>query len=209
MSSLLLKLKKSPYLAGRSASGFTLIEVLITIAMISIFIPSVYAIYTMLTRSLTTESVVADVQQDVRFSIDFMVQDIRMAGLDPYSSASAGIEVATATKLRFTADQNMDGAINNTSQERVSYLLDTPNNQLDQIVYEGTASQNTQALIENVTALSFTYLDKVGNTIAAPVAPANLQDIKQIDISLTAQAPAGQVGTISRTYNARVRGRNL
>ncbi|MFQ5484442.1 MAG: prepilin-type N-terminal cleavage/methylation domain-containing protein [Desulfobacterales bacterium] len=209
MSSLLLKLKKSAHIAGRSASGFTLLEVLVTIAMISIFIPSVYGVYTIITRSLTTESVVADVQQDVRFSLDFMVQDIRMAGLDPYSSASAGIEVATTTKLRFTADQNMDGAINNTSQERVSYLLDAPNNQLDQILYEGTASQDTQALIENVTALSFTYLDKDGNTIAAPVAPANLQDIKQIDISLTAQAPAGQVGTISRTYNARVRGRNL
>lgn len=209
MSSLLLKLKKSAHIAGRSASGFTLLELLVTIAMISIFIPSVYGVYTIITRSLTTESVVADVQQDVRFSLDFMVQDIRMAGLDPYSSASAGIEVATTTKLRFTADQNMDGAINNTSQERVSYLLDAPNNQLDQILYEGTASQDTQALIENVTALSFTYLDKDGNTIAAPVAPANLQDIKQIDISLTAQAPAGQVGTISRTYNARVRGRNL
>lgn len=209
MSSLLLKLKKSAHIAGRSASGFTLLELLVTIAMISIFIPSVYGVYTIITRSLTTESVVADVQQDVRFSLDFMVQDIRMAGLDPYSSASAGIEVATTTKLRFTADQNMDGAINNTSQERVSYLLDAPNNQLDQILYEGTASQDTQALIENVTALTFSYLDKDGNTIAAPVAPANLQDIKQIDISLTAQAPAGQVGTISRTYNARVRGRNL
>lgn len=209
MLSLFLKLKKSHHVARPSAGGFTLIEVLITIAMISIFIPSVYAIYTIITRSLTTESVVADVQQDVRFSIDFMVQDIRMAGLDPYSSASAGIEVATATKLRFTADQNMDGAINNTNQEKVTYLLDAPNNQLDQILYEGTASQDTQALIENVTALSFSYLDKDGNTIAAPVSSANLPNIKQIDISLTAQAPAGQVGTISRTYNARVRGRNL
>ncbi len=214
MSSLLLRLKKSQHVTQPPARGFTLIEVLITIAMISILIPAVYSVYTVMIRSLTTQSVVADLQQSVRFSLGFMVQDIRMAGLDPFGSAgigtaTAGIEEATATKIRFIADQNMDGVINNTNQERVTYLLDAPNNQLDQILYEGTASQDTQTLIENVTALTFSYLDEDGNPIATPVGAANLPNIKEVDISLTAQAPAGQEGMISRTFNVRVRGRNL
>ena len=203
MSSLLLKFKQSQQATKSPTGGFTLIEVLITIAMISIFIPAVYSVYTIMSRSMTTQGVVADVQQSVRFSLDFMVQDIRMAGLDPLSSAGAAIEEATATKIRFTADQNMDGAINDSNQERVTYLLDAPNNQLDQILYEGTGSQNTQALIENVTALAFTYLDET-DTVTATLA-----DIRTVVISLTAEAPAGQVGMISRTFNVRVRGRNL
>ena len=224
MSSLLLKFKKSEHVTKHSAAGFTLIEVLITIAIISIFIPAVYSVYTIMSRSMTTQSVVADVQQSVRFSLDFMVQDIRMAGLDPHASvglgtAGAGIEEATATKIRFTADQNMDGVINNTNQERVTYLLDASNNQLDLILYEGTASQNTQAMIENVRAfdengnpippLTFRYFDEDGNPIATPMGAADLPKIKEIDISLTAQAPAGQKGMISRTFNVRVRGRDL
>jgi hypothetical protein len=134
-------------------------------------------------------------------------------------TAGAGIEEATATKIRFTADQNMDGVINNANQERVTYLLDAPNNQLDLILYEGAANQNTQALIENVRAfdengnsispLTFRYFDKDDNPIATPVAAADLPNIKEIDISLTAEAPAGQKGMISRTFNVRIRGRNL
>ncbi|MEE8416604.1 MAG: prepilin-type N-terminal cleavage/methylation domain-containing protein [Desulfobacterales bacterium] len=224
MSSLLLKFKKSQHVAKLSPGGFTLIEVLITIAMISIFIPAMYSVYMVMSRSMTTQSVVADVQQSVRFSLDFMVQDIRMAGFDPYGSvglgtAEAGIEEATATKIRFTADQNMDGVINDANQERVTYLLDAPNNQLDLILYEGAANQNTQALIENVRAfdengnsispLTFRYFDKDDNPIATPVAAADLPNIKEIDISLTAEAPAGQKGMISRTFNVRIRGRNL
>ena len=204
MSLLLLKNKKSQLAARSPSAGFTLIEVLITIAMISIFIPAVYSVYAIMSRSMTTQGVVADVQQSVRFSLDFMVQDIRMAGLDPLSSSGASIEQATATKIRFTADLDMNGAIDAPlNEERVTYLLDTVNNQLDQILYEGTGSQNTQALIENVTALAFTYLDET-DTVTATLA-----DIRTVVISLTSQAPAGQQGMISRTFNGRVRGRNL
>lgn len=204
MSSLLLRLKKSQHVTQPPAAGFTLIEVLITIAMISILIPAVYSVYRVMIRSLTTQSVVADVQQSVRFSIDFMVQDIRMAGLDPHGTAGAGIEVATATNIRFTADKDMFGTISDDNEERITYLWDTANNQLDQILDEGTASPGTpQALIENVTALNFTYLDET-DTVTATLA-----DIRTVVISLTAQAPAGQKGMISRTFNVRVRGRNL
>ncbi len=199
---------------GAAQGGFSIIELLVALAMISIFVPAVYSVYTFMSHSLTTQNVTADVQQRVRFGLDFMVQDIRMSGLDPFGSSGAtpvgGIEQATATKLRFTSDQNLNGAIDNANQERVTYLLDAANNQLDQILYEGTVAQDTQALIEDVTALTFSYFDENRNPIPPPViGAANLATIKEIDIILTAQAAAGKEGMVTRTFNARVRGRNL
>ena len=61
----------------------------------------------------------AEVMQNFRTSMDFMEQDIRMAGLDRFGLAGAGIvrlvapiPMPSATHLYFTADRNMDGVIN-------------------------------------------------------------------------------------------------
>lgn len=185
-------------------NGFTLIEVMITLAISGIVMGAIYGVFISSSYSHRTQEGAADAQQRARAGLDFMVRNIRMAGLDPLGSAIAGIENATATNIRFTADLDMNGAIDNpNNQERLTYAYDGVNQTIDRILYEGTASESSQTLIDMVSAMTFTYLDANGN------ATANLPDIRAVTISITCQGTGSRGQLLSRTLNNRVNCRNL
>ncbi len=189
--------------------AFTLVELLIVMAMIGIVTGSVYGIFVSSNRSYRTQDKVVEVQQNVRVGIDFMARDIRAAGFDPQGTADAGIELATATKLRFTTDMNRVNGIEDTNRERITYEYDAVNNDLLQLLYEGTASATSETLIDNVSALTFTYLDGIGINLGNPVPAANLTDIRTVLISFTCQGTGAQGQTFTRTLNTRVICMNL
>ena len=199
--------------------GFSLIEMLITMAIAGVVVSAIYSVFLSSNRSYRTQDQVAGAQQGARVGIDFMVRDIRMAGLDALSSVSpatdavdspgAGIKQATATKIRFTSDIDMDGAIEEANSERTTYQYDAANNELDRILYEGTGSVDSQTLIENVSALTFSYLDGDGANIAVPVAAGDLGNIRTVEISITCQGTDAEGDAFTRTLNTRVRCRNL
>ncbi len=198
----------------KNSAGFSLVELLVIIAMISVMLAAMVGLFTNLSKSYTTEEVAANAQQDVRAATDFMVRDIRMAGVDPTLSGNFGIEDAESTRIRFTMDTetaidagDFNGSVDDNWFERITYELNV--NQLNQILYETTASVSTQPVIDNVTALTFTYLDEDGNTIAAPVSAANLPNIREILLAMTVELPAGAKGTVTRTCNTRIQIRNL
>lgn len=182
-------------------NGFTLIEVMLTIAISGIALAAIYGVFISSSQSYRTQEGVVDAQQRARVGLDFMVRNIRMAGLNPMGTAAAGIEVATATNIRFTADMNMDGDIDNANEERLTYTF--AGGTLSQIRYEGTASASTQPLIDMVSALAFTYLDTNG------VMTANLADIRSVIISITCQGTGARGQILTRTLSTRVNCRNL
>lgn len=195
---------------SKSKMGFTLIELMVALAIMSVISVVIYGVFTLSIRSYTTQSVAADVQQSVRAAMEIMVADIRAAGFDPTLSDNFGIELATATKLRFTSDSDgtgLTGVVDDTNSERITY--DFQANQLNQILYEGTGSEDTpQPLISDVQNLTFTYFDTDGNTLGSPVPAAMLADIRTVQISMTVQEPAGRGNPVSRTLTKRVKCRN-
>jgi type IV pilus assembly protein PilW len=186
------------------SAGFTLIEVLMCIAILSILFGTIYRTFDIFNRSYTKENVKAGVQQKARIGIDLMARDIRLAGLDPLGSAGAGFNSANTntTSIQFSADLNYDGDLDD-SFEDIIYALN--GNQLQQTSDLG-AGMVTATLLDNVTGLTFTYLDPTDTPLAEPI-PTN--EIRTVLISLTIQRPAGRDGPISRTYTTRVRCRNL
>lgn len=195
--------------SGVRNKGFTLIELLVALAVSTIALTAVISVYTGLTRSYTTQNVAADMQQVVRAGIDFMVEDIIVAGLNPNNAAGIGIAVANSSYLRFTADRNMNGTLDSANSEEITYTYITASNRLDQCLDETIGVADCQPFIDNVTALTFSYLDGVGNDLGDPVAAANLDNIRTIVISLTVQEAAGREGLIARTYSTSFRCRNL
>lgn len=187
------------YQANRSA-GFTLIEVLLCLAIISIVFGTIYRSFANVNRSYTKENVKAGVQQKARIGIDLMARDIRLAGLDPLGSASAGFDPLTTntSSIGFTADLNYDGDIDDPFEEMV-YRFN--GSSLEQTNHLGTAT-----LMDNVFALTFTYLDQEDNFLPMPLAT---DQIRTVIISLTVRRPSGPKGQVSRTYTTRVRCRNL
>jgi prepilin-type N-terminal cleavage/methylation domain-containing protein len=186
-------------------SGFTLIELAVVMAIMSIVLGAIYSVFAATNRSTTNNEVIAEVMQNLRTSIDFMEQDIRMAGLDRFGTADAGIEAATATNLRFTADRNMDGALNDNI-ERITYFYDAANNRLSQCLWQGTLD-DWQTVAENVTNFQLSYRDADGNLLAFPI--ADLNQIRIVEVSMRVEKPAGRSGSVERTINKRILCRNL
>lgn len=188
------------------SAGFTLVEVLMCIAILSIMFGTIYRTFDIFNRSYTKENVKAGVQQKTRVGIDLMARDIRLAGLNPLGSASAGFNTDSAktntTSIQFTADLNYDGDVLDPFED-IRYALN--GNRLEQAMDLGSGMVN-DTLLENVSGLTFTYLDETDTPLPEPI-PVN--EIRTVLISLTVVRPSGRDGPISRTYNTRVRCRNL
>jgi type IV pilus assembly protein PilW len=189
--------------ALRSA-GFTLIEVLMCIAILSVLFGTIYRTFDTFNRSYANENVKAGVQQKSRIGIDLLARDIRLAGLDPLGTSDAGFNPAktSSTSIQFTADLNYDGDLDDPF-ENIIYAL---NGNLLQQTSDLGSGPVTDTLLDNVTDLTFTYLDQADNLLPEPIAA---DQIRTVLISLTMQRPAGRDKTVSRTYTARVRCRNL
>jgi len=196
--------------ATADSKGFTIVEVLIAMAIAGIVMGAIYSIFISSNRSYRTQDSVADVQQRVRVGIDFIARDLRMAGLDPVGPAAdaidgtgAGVKLAAANKIRFTMDADMDGVIEAANNERLTYIYNNGTGRLSRILYEGTGSESTQTLIDKVRALTFTYLDGSGSVTATPA------DVRMVDIVMTCEGIGGQGQIIRRTLRTRVICRNL
>jgi type IV pilus assembly protein PilW len=193
--------------------GFSLIELCVTLVIMSVISLAIYSVFSVSSRTYTTQGVTADVQQSVRAAMEVMLQDIRTAGLDPTASGNFSIELAEATKLRFTSDSidaglgDFNGVLDEINSERITYVLQ--GTQLNQILYETTGSEESQPLISDVQTLTFTYFDADGNDLGSPVAALQLEDIRTINVSMTVEEPAGIDAPVSRTLTKQIKCRNM
>jgi len=60
--------------------GFTLIEILVTTALLGIVMMAIYSLYLTTQKTASTQDEVVELQQNLRIAMDQMVRDIRMAG---------------------------------------------------------------------------------------------------------------------------------
>ena len=200
-------LSRSKTIANPGAAeswGFTLVELLVALAIASILLAAVVGLFTTFSSAYTKQNVAADVQQVVRAGVDFMAQSIRMAGLDPSQTGKFGITAATASSITFSADLDLSGG-NPGPTETITYSLNG-----DELV----SNLDAIPLVENVDivngpGLKFTYLDEDGNDLGNPVVAALLDDIRTVVISITVREPAGKDHTVARTFTTEVKCRNL
>ncbi|HSO61505.1 MAG TPA: hypothetical protein VLR50_10770 [Desulfobacterales bacterium] len=209
-----------------TSRGFTVVELLVALGLAAVVFGLIVSFFANMGRSTTTQNAAAVAQQTARAGVDFMAQELRLAGLDPLKSAGAGIEEISAagTKIRFTSDScNVgigdsgtcenpvpDGNVNGKN-ERVTYWYDAGSRVLRRYLYEGTTSQTWMPLLEQVepnpgSVPLFTFLDGNGFQITD-----NDQrgEIRTVQITLTVQEPAGRSKMVTRTYSSRVRLRNI
>ena len=199
--------------------GFTLVEMVLALAISTIVLAAVYSVFTIANKNFTTQNAAAHVQQNLRSAIRLMARDIRHAGLDPSDSDNFGITYASQSKIRFTMDSEISGPFNGTVDEadweEITY--DFQGSQVMQTLYETvtTSTADTAALISNITNLNFTYFD-ADNTdlidagLSPPRVPDDkLADIRTVEILVTHQEPAGRDKMVSRTLTRRVECRNL
>ena len=192
--------------------GFTAVELLVSLAILSMTLGSIYSLYMSFIRTCTKEGVKINVQQGVRSSLDMMIRDIRLAGLDPTGTDDFGMVAVTPQRIQFTADRDMDGelddadatdGLNDPDMEFMAYEYDG-NSTLKMSLYKADGSlEISDTMVENVTDLSFAYFNSDDDTTSV------LEDIRTVEIRMTIQKPSGQDGQVSRTLVKRVECRNL
>jgi prepilin-type N-terminal cleavage/methylation domain-containing protein len=211
--------RNKPIISLYSKTGFSLVELLLALAVSSIVLAAIYSVFTITNKNFTTQNVAANVQQNLRSAIGLMARDIRLAGLDPIGADSFGIEYASQTKIRFTLDSidsgsgEFNGIVDETNFEEVTY--DFQGNQITQTLYETVSTPNPAALISNITNLNFAYLDAANNDLIdyglspARVPDDKLADIRIVEVLITIEEPAGRDEPVSRTLTRKVKCRNL
>jgi type IV pilus assembly protein PilW len=203
-----LKSTKVSDAGGIQAKGFTLVELMVAMVVASIIMAAIYSVHVGLMRSYTTQNVAADVQQTMRAGIDFLVEDIMMAGLyeEDFRLAyddNLGIIEAGSKKIRLRADKNMDGNFAGDFEDITYEYDDDPDVKELQVTDNNADPPETQTFINNVTSLTFTYFDENDNVTA------ELGAIRTVAISMTVQEPAGGDRTVERTSTTRVMLRNF
>lgn len=173
--------------------GFTLVEMLVAMAIGAIVMAAVYSTYSTQQKSYILQEQVSAMQQNIRASMYYITRDIRMAGCDPTSNANAGITAAGPTSISFTRDiRTGNDPANNTADgrtdgwnESVTYGFDDANDQI---------TRGGQALAANIDALNFVYLAPNG-TVLNPgqisVPSVSIPNIQSVQITVVARTGRG------------------
>jgi prepilin-type N-terminal cleavage/methylation domain-containing protein len=201
------KTSKPPKPWKLGQKGFSLIELMVAMAVSAIVLAAIVGVYTTLSRSYTTQNVAADVQETLRAGMDIIAEDLMMAGLDPEKSAGARIIAGDATSIHFTSDRNMNGEIEAVDFEEINYFIN--GDRLMQRLYSDSSTD--EVVVDNVTNFAITYLDgaEPPSELVPPLTAADLANIRSVELTLTVEQPAGRAAPVNRTYTTRVRCRNI
>jgi prepilin-type N-terminal cleavage/methylation domain-containing protein len=195
------------------SQGFTLLELLIGVAVFGIVMVAVYSVFSSANRVYASQEQIVAAQQEARSALEILGREIRMAGLiasdnqadgaDPITdgaweaSADTAIEIAAVdiaaktTTLGFKSDLDGNGS---TNAVRYVYYHDdhetvSRRNTLTRQVVTwsgGTWADDSgeQLFLENIQTLTLTYELTDGTTSTTP---ADMDTIRGVVISLVAQ----------------------
>lgn len=110
MSAVLININKH-------SRGFTLIEVLIALAIAGIVISSLYSIFTPQTKTYANQEQIVDVQRSLRFAMSLMERDLRNLGYNP-----GGLTESRATSDG--VDNDCDGTVDESDNDASLFVME-------------------------------------------------------------------------------------
>lgn len=179
----------------RDVGGFTLIELMVSMAIGLAVLAAIAGTFTAQTRQNSAEEQIGQMQQNVRGALDLMIREIQMAGYKPAGGSFNGIQTSTATTLRIKLDLDSSGVETDGTTDDISYSFDSSTGLITRTLNNAGSSAT---LADNVTAFSFTYLDANGSSTTTNTA------VRRITISITARTdkpdPSYTTNNGYRTY---------
>jgi type IV pilus assembly protein PilW len=166
------------------ASGFTLMELLVSMSIGMVVLAALAKTFTVQSRQNTAEEQVAQMQGNARAALDLMVREIHMAKYNPAGTAFSSAYGVTysASQLEVKADMDGNGTISTSSGsvEDIIYARDAANNYITRKLGSGTA----EIVADNITAFTFAYYDANGSAVTSS---GNSGNIRKVTINITAR----------------------
>jgi type IV pilus assembly protein PilW len=170
--------------------GFTLVEILVAMAIASVVMAGIYSAYSSQQRSYIVQEQVAGMQQSLRAAMDLMERELRMVGFDPYGNSGAGIITAGGDNITFTfvADDDSynndgDGDTDESGElKTIRYSLYDSGGDGDADLGRKVGAGNNRPVAENIDTLNFIYLRENGTPTA------DISEIRSIQITMIARS---------------------
>ncbi len=192
----------------KSEKGFTLIELIVAMAVAGIVMADVYSAYYSQQKSFVVQDELAEMQQNLRAAMFFMAREIRMAGCNPTGGADAKIIQKDDSTIHFTMDLRgkdpddpADGDTSDPNEDITYTLADLDGNGITEIVRDTGAGQ--QIVAENIDALDFRYLDENGAITASAMLTRSVQ------ITIVARTGRGDLGYQDTTSYTNLQGAQI
>ncbi|MDD2317834.1 MAG: prepilin-type N-terminal cleavage/methylation domain-containing protein [Desulfobacterales bacterium] len=175
--------------------GFTLIELMIGMAVGLVLLAAVYSVFLVQNKELRNQEQITEMQQNARMAMEMMSRDLMMAGYGPSTltrctgttpttkPASSpysclGIVVANINFVSLSADLNGNGVLTDAGENLTYDRYESPTGSGNYAL--GRTSNGTKnPVVDNVSALTFTYY-KADGTVTD-----DLSLIRNIKISIT------------------------
>lgn len=193
------------YALKNNEEGFTLIEIVIGLAISLILMGVAVSIFNVQRKSYSTQEQITEMQQNVRAAMDMIIREIRMAGYDPTESGFVGIGTNTTTLLQIMADIDGNGTSTGTNEDITYRYYNASDATYPREIKRKTGGGEFQPFAENIDGCDFLYYD--GNGIATTTASS----IRQIRITVTGMTdkPDPNFGFSYGTLTSLVTPKNL
>jgi len=184
-------------------AGFTLAEVLVTLAITGVMMSAVYGLYIANIKAVNVEERRVEMQQDQRIALDLIVRELRSAGADKTEKVleNSGIEAsildARSNYIYFATDRNSDGDVDDPT-ERIAFCV-YDSNELGRALGYSTGSTDAVGDVGSVVgagplALAHGHAAAPGFGAHQPFAP-----IENLEFLYTLQKGAGPTTTLAPT----------
>jgi prepilin-type N-terminal cleavage/methylation domain-containing protein len=158
----------------KNEPGFTLIEIMIALAIAGILLVSIYNLYISQSRTYTVQEQVSEMQQNARVAMNIISRDIRMAGFgQPSWTTINGTSGITYKGINVT-----DGGTGNPDTLTVVGCIDPPPGKLGSAAAVGSTTITLQSSDEadkfNTTTKSDIFIGELENAKVTGVSGAVL-----------------------------------
>ncbi len=185
-------------MAVNNQKGFTLIEMMMALAIGTMITAATYATYSSQQKAYQTQDQVAEMQQNLRAAFYLIIEEIQMAGYNPKDIGTFSVTSAMTGRIQFETDKDEDGILE-TIDLGLSPTFDAncdgiPDADSDgdgvpdpvDIGIQTGGAGGFQDIAENIQAVEFSYLDSAGTNLAIP--PPDLSAIRSVQITILAIA---------------------